>query len=838
MTTEFIRDDTTGPKIQILVSEEGDQRALHGLLEEQYDVVSGENLQSVDCYLLDDRTLPAYHDELRQRKQEQDPTFCPVLLIQRKETSKSVAQLGQAESDDVQLVDEVVPAPVDRKTLHRRLRNLLVRNEQSIELSRRYEQIQTRFQRVFEATNDAIFVVDPDSDEIIECNPAACELVGYTHDELRGVAPSETLHTAGRDTYESFLHRVRETGEGWTDEFVCKTKDGGERSVEVSGATVEYADRSGVVFSVRDVAERKERERELETAHRRFDSVFNNPYTIISIMEPNGSLKQINQTKLDLADTTLEDVQNEPLWETPWWNQSDALQDKIRTATERAAAGEPVQVGATHRMANGRLFISDGILQPVIADDGEVTEIIRIAQDITELRAREQRLGVLNRVLRHNLRNSMNAIEGYASLLSERVTDTDLQDYTDSIKAQTNQLLTISEKAREVQDLFDRESETDYAYDISDLLSDLAADFEAEYPDIEITVSRPESMHITAGERLKRAIREAVANAVIHNNQSSPEVTITARASDVNDPDEWVDIVIEDNGPGIPETEQNVIEKGKEKPISHGSGLGLWLMYWIITIAGGRMTIEERSPQGTRVRFTLPRISEDSQPPPAEDERADTTLPESQTDHERKREASSTTSTNSPDRDDEPAVLIVDDETGLADLYEVWLSDSYTVTTVYGGEEALKLLDDSVDVVFLDRRMPDLSGDEVLSRIHENGFDVRVVLISAAGPDFDLLDVPFDGYLVKSADTDDLQDAVERMMDRAAYDESTQRLARLLSTKLVLEEHKHPSELRSHDGYHELLNQITTLYADDVDLPAEFNESDIETPISEQRRAD
>lgn len=838
MTTEFIRDDTTGPKIQILVSEEGDQRALHGLLEEQYDVVSGENLQSVDCYLLDDRTLPAYHDELRQRKQEQDPTFCPVLLIQRKETSKSVAQLGQAESDDVQLVDEVVPAPVDRKTLHRRLRNLLVRNEQSIELSRRYEQIQTRFQRVFEATNDAIFVVDPDSDEIIECNPAACELVGYTHDELRGVAPSETLHTAGRDTYESFLHRVRETGEGWTDEFVCKTKDGGERSVEVSGATVEYADRSGVVFSVRDVAERKERERELETAHRRFDSVFNNPYTIISIMEPNGSLKQINQTKLDLADTTLEDVQNEPLWETPWWNQSDALQDKIRTATERAAAGEPVQVGATHRMANGRLFISDGILQPVIADDGEVTEIIRIAQDITELRAREQRLGVLNRVLRHNLRNSMNAIEGYASLLSERVTDTDLQDYTDSIKAQTNQLLTISEKAREVQDLFDRESETDYAYDISDLLSDLAADFEAEYPDIEITVSRPESMHITAGERLKRAIREAVANAVIHNNQSSPEVTITARASDVNDPDEWVDIVIEDNGPGIPETEQNVIEKGKEKPISHGSGLGLWLMYWIITIAGGRMTIEERSPQGTRVRFTLPRISEDSQPPPAEDERADTTLPESQTDHERKREASSTTSTNSPDRDDEPAVLIVDDETGLADLYEVWLSDSYTVTTVYGGEEALKLLDDSVDVVFLDRRMPDLSGDEVLSRIHENGFDVRVVLISAAGPDFDLLDVPFDGYLVKSADTDDLQDAVERMMDRAAYDESTQRLARLLSTKLVLEEHKHPSKLRSHDGYHELLNQITTLYADDVDLPAEFNESDIETPISEQRRAD
>lgn len=65
-------------------------------------------------------------------------------------------------------------------------------------------------------------------------------------------------------------------------------------------------------------------------------------------------------------------------------------------------------------------------------------------------------------------------------------------------------------------------------------------------------------------------------------------------------------VVIVDNGPGLPDSEREVLEAGEETPLTHGSGIGLWLVYWTVTYAGGEVTIEDRSPRGTRVTVTLP----------------------------------------------------------------------------------------------------------------------------------------------------------------------------------------------------------------------------------------
>ncbi len=85
--------------------------------------------------------------------------------------------------------------------------------------------------------------------------------------------------------------------------------------------------------------------------------------------------------------------------------------------------------------------------------------------------------------------------------------------------------------------------------------------------------------------------------------------------------------------------------------------------------------------------------------------------------------------------DDLPLVLVVEDEPDLADLYATWLRGEYRVRVAYGGREALEKLDDEVEVVLLDRRMPDLSGDEALKEIRERGFDCRVAMVTAVEPD-------------------------------------------------------------------------------------------------------
>jgi DNA-binding response OmpR family regulator len=160
---------------------------------------------------------------------------------------------------------------------------------------------------------------------------------------------------------------------------------------------------------------------------------------------------------------------------------------------------------------------------------------------------------------------------------------------------------------------------------------------------------------------------------------------------------------------------------------------------------------------------------------------------------------------------DQSTVLVVDDEQDVADLYAMWLQDHYRVRSAYEGDEALDVLDDSVDVVLLDRRMPGQSGDEVLAVIRERDLDCRVVMVTAVKPDFDILEMGFDDYLVKPVSKDELHEIVERMLTRVDYGAQLQEYFSLVSKKSVLESEKDPETLRGNEEYAELRDDIEEL---------------------------
>lgn len=178
-----------------------------------------------------------------------------------------------------------------------------------------------------------------------------------------------------------------------------------------------------------------------------------------------------------------------------------------------------------------------------------------------------------------------------------------------------------------------------------------------------------------------------------------------------------------------------------------------------------------------------------------------------------------------------PTVLIAEDEKGLADLYATWLADSYTVKTAYDGEEAIEKLDESVDVVLLDRRMPGLSGDDVLDHIRTERLDIRVAVVSAVTPDFDVIGMGFDTYLTKPVDEDDLHDTVEQMLRRAEYDETIQEYQQLVATKAALDAQKSDAELRANDEYAELNERTAAVQARVDDLVEDFTPEDFEAAI-------
>ncbi len=160
---------------------------------------------------------------------------------------------------------------------------------------------------------------------------------------------------------------------------------------------------------------------------------------------------------------------------------------------------------------------------------------------------------------------------------------------------------------------------------------------------------------------------------------------------------------------------------------------------------------------------------------------------------------------------DEPTILVVDDEQDVTDLYATWLDGSFDVRRSYEGCEALELLDDGVDVVLLDRRMPGLSGDEVLEKLRERGLHSRVVMVTAVKPDFDIIEMGFDDYLVKPVSKDDLYTTVEGMLTRDEYDDQMQEYFSLVSKKAVLESEKNAEELAENDEYQRLTSRVETL---------------------------
>ena len=178
---------------------------------------------------------------------------------------------------------------------------------------------------------------------------------------------------------------------------------------------------------------------------------------------------------------------------------------------------------------------------------------------------------------------------------------------------------------------------------------------------------------------------------------------------------------------------------------------------------------------------------------------------------------------------DTPTVLVVEDEQHLADLYTDYLADSYDVRTAYSGEEGLEMLSNDIDVVLLDRRMPVVSGSEVLADIGERGLDSRVAMVTAVNPDFDIIEMGVDDYLVKPVTREELLETVERLQKIAAYNEQLQALTTRKLKRNVLQVEKTPTELEGSERYQKLQREIDEIAAEVDELAAELDveESDL-----------
>lgn len=205
---------------------------------------------------------------------------------------------------------------------------------------------------------------------------------------------------------------------------------------------------------------------------------------------------------------------------------------------------------------------------------------------------REQMLLVLNRLLRHNLRNTLNVILGRAHALDAAAAG----EITDAC----DQLLRLSDRARMTEKLLMRAAdERTSVVDVVETVERQVATFEDQYADATVTIDAPESLHATVGPDFATAVDEILTNAGEHAGPS-PSVDVELRQdADV------AELTISDDGDCIPPEERSVLSGERRiSHLHHTGGLGLWLVDWIVAQSDG--TVEISCDSGTTVRLRVP----------------------------------------------------------------------------------------------------------------------------------------------------------------------------------------------------------------------------------------
>lgn len=380
--------------------------------------------------------------------------------------------MSEAERDDETREDALKRELADaRATIQELEAELTETNDGMIALTLELEEAKDRYRKIFEASTDAILLIDPERDSIFEANPRACELFGYPRDTLLSLSASDIFpDESGR--YQSFVDAVFH---GWVNGFACRAKDGRTLEIEISASVFNFDGRSLLLAAMRNVTQRKRR---------------------------------------------------------------------------------------------------------------------------------EQRLQVLNRLFRHNLRNDGNVIQGHADMLYDELSDSKLQKSAAIIRTTITGMLGLSRKVRRIQDVLDREYVSPVPF--SDMLEKHRERLCETYPDATIRAETP-SQDVIVGQRLGPALHEAIENGIKHSDEAEPTVTVRG---ELGENDEQFAITVADRGPGIPSRERDVIREGEESPLEHGSGVGLWFIQWVLSSLGGELTIRDNTPRGATLSMIVPIVAE------------------------------------------------------------------------------------------------------------------------------------------------------------------------------------------------------------------------------------
>ncbi|RLM53703.1 PAS domain-containing sensor histidine kinase [Halobellus sp. Atlit-31R] len=441
-----------------------------------------------------------------------------------------------------------------------------------------------------------LFTLDVDGVFTESCGRGLAEL-GLTDDELVGASIFDVYEDAPviRENARSALDgsRVREevTVDGTTFDTIYQPVFDDDGAVErVIGVAV-------------DVTERKERERELE----RYEAFIENSRDIVMLVDADGTVRYESSAVEQVLGHAPGEHVGDSIFE--YFHPEDRAEavERFAEATERFGPTESIEVRAEAADGSWRWLQAIGTNR---LDDPAIRGIVVTARDITErksyeqeLETRNEQLLVLNRIVRHDIRNDMSVSLGWSDLLEDHV-DEEGREILDRIHNHDQHVVDLTKTVRDfVETLEDDTDPTLEPIAVERVVDDVLETWTRAYGDAELDVVDVPDAHVDANELLTSVFRNLLNNAVQHNDKETARVRIDG---DVRE--ETVVVRIADNGPGIPDDRKDAVfgrsDAGLDDP---AAGVGLYLVDTLVAQYGGSVSLDDNDPEGTVAVVELPR---------------------------------------------------------------------------------------------------------------------------------------------------------------------------------------------------------------------------------------
>ena len=304
----------------------------------------------------------------------------------------------------------------------------------------------------------------------------------------------------------------------------------------------------------------------------------------VVVLDWNDHVLDVNEATIDLFDTSAEAVIGEP----------------IRTLSE-GLDGPDFSAGATGtvwlRTSKGRRQFQFGVSAVTDTSSDRDAPVARtvLLRDVTDQQTRQQRLSVLNRILRHNVRNDLDTILAHTNRIDD-------EDVRETLRTTVNGTLRLSTKAREAEDVMTAVTDTPEPVDIADVASSVAEAFRSRDDSDDVSVVVDDEPQVVSHRTvLRRVLLELVENGLEHAETESPRVEIRVQRGSDGIPE----VAVADRGPGLPEREREILAAGTESQLRHGQGIGLWFVHWAVTQLGGELTFDRNEPTGSVITVRL-----------------------------------------------------------------------------------------------------------------------------------------------------------------------------------------------------------------------------------------